>query len=98
MIKHIVMWKIVKDGTREEKLAQCEVFRQKTAYLQTIIPEIREAHVGFNVNEGGFDICIDSVFDDLDALNTYINNPEHLKVRAFLNSIQYEKVVFDYEF
>ena len=99
MIKHIVMWKILKDGTAEERLAACREFAEKTAYLQSIIPEIKEAKVGWNVNDGDvFHICIDSVFENLDDLNTYINNPEHMKVRTWLNSILYDKAVMDYEF
>ena len=98
MIKHIVFWKIHKNGTPEQKQASIQAFREKTQYLQTIIPEIREATVGANVNPDGFDVCIDSVFDNLEDLETYIQHPEHLKVRAFLDGIQYEKTVFDYEF
>lgn len=98
MIKHIVMWKILKDGTVEDRLAACKEFAVKTAYLQSIIPQIKEAKVGWNVNEGDvFHICIDSVFDSMEDLNTYINNPEHLKVREWLNSILYDKCVMDYE-
>ena len=99
MIKHIVFWKINRDGTAEERQATVEAFRQKTAYLKSIIPEIREATVGANMNKGDvFHVCIDSVFEDVDQLNTYINHPEHLKVREFMNSVSYDKTVFDYEF
>lgn len=99
MIKHIVFWKINKDGTVEDKLATVEAFRKKTEYLGTIIPEIKSATVGWNVNEGDvFHVCIDSVFEDLEALERYINHPEHLKVREFMNSVSYDKTVFDYNF
>ncbi len=99
MIKHIVLWKLHKDGTKEERLASIEEFRKKTEYLKTIIPEIQEATVGANLNEGDvFHVCIDSVFRSMEELNTYINHPEHLKVRAFMTSISYEKASFDYEF
>jgi len=99
MLKHIVMWKILKDGTPEERVAAGKEFEQKTAYLASIIPQIKEAKVGINVNEGDvFHICIDSVFENKEDLEIYINNPEHLKVRAWLNSILYDKAVMDYEF
>ena len=62
-------------------------------------PQIKSATVGYNVNEGDvFHVCIDSVFDSLDDLNTYIDHPEHQKVRAFMNEVSYDKTVFDYEF
>ena len=99
MIKHIVFWKINKDGTDSDRRATVEAFRKKTEYLQTIIPQIKSATVGYNVNEGDvFHVCIDSVFDSLEDLNTYIDHPEHQKVRAFMNEVSYDKTVFDYEF
>ena len=99
MIKHIVFWKINKDGTDSDRRATVEAFRKKTEYLQTIVPQIKSATVGYNVNEGDvFHVCIDSVFDSLDDLNTYIDHPEHQKVRAFMNEVSYDKTVFDYEF
>lgn len=99
MIKHIVFWKINKDGSDADRRATVEAFRQKTAYLQTIIPQIQSATVGYNVNEGDvFHVCIDSVFASLEDLNIYINHPEHLKVRTFMNDVSYDKTVFDYEF
>lgn len=99
MIKHIVFWKLHKDGTDEQRQASIEEFRQKTAYLKTIIPEIKEATVGSNISAGDvYHVCIDSVFCSQEELDTYINHPEHLKVREFMNSISYDKAVFDYEF
>ena len=50
MIKHIVFWKINKDGTDSDRRATVEAFRKKTEYLQTIIPQIKSATVGYNVN------------------------------------------------
>lgn len=99
MIKHIVFWKINKDGTEEERKATVEAFRQKTEYLKTIIPQIKEATVGYNYNDGDvFHVCIDSVFENEEELDKYIYHPEHLKVREFMNSVSYDKTVFDYKF
>ena len=99
MLKHIVYWKVCKNGTEEDRKKVVEQFREKTQYLQTIIPQIKEAHVGYNVNDGDvFHVCIDSVFNNLEELDQYINHPEHLKVREYMNSVSYDKTVFDYEF
>lgn len=60
MIKHIVFWKILKEGTDEDRQKAISQFRQKTEYLKTIIPEIQEATVGYNLNEGDvYHVCID---------------------------------------
>ena len=76
MLKHIVLWKIHKDGTKEQKLESYRAFKEKTRYLQTVIPEIVKAEVAYNLNEDGFDICIDSVFgsrEDLEAMEYAMN-------------------------
>lgn len=99
MIKHIVLWKINKDGTADDRKKTIGLFREKTERLKTIIPQIRHAYVGENIEtKDAFHVCIDSVFDSLEDLDVYINHPEHLKVREFMNSVAYEKTVFDYEF
>lgn len=99
MIKHIVLWKINKNGSLEDRRNTIESFKKKTEFLKTMIPEIKEATVGSNMNSGdAFHVCIDSTFDSEEALNTYIDHPEHLKVREFMNEVSYEKTVFDYTF
>ena len=99
MIKHLVFWKINKGGTDQDRTNTFHTFREKTAYLKTIIPQIKEATVGLNYREGDvFHLCIDSVFENDEDLQLYINHPEHLKVRAYLDSVSYDKTVFDYEF
>lgn len=99
MIKHIVLWKINKGGSVKERERTLKEFRDKTEYLKTIIPEIVEARVALSYNGGdAFHLCIDSVFESDEALQRYINNPEHLKVRDWLNEVSYDKTVFDYEY
>lgn len=97
MIKHIVFWKIAGDAATREDVVRG--FAEKTARLKDIIPEILEARVGHNVVEGDvFHVCIDSRFKSKEDLQAYIDHPEHLKVREFLNGVTYDKAVFDYEY
>ncbi len=99
MIKHIVFWKISPPGDREAHMKIVEEFGKKTAYLKTIIPEIVDAVVGHNFVEGDvFNICIDATFQSQEDLDAYINHPEHLKVREYMNSVTYDKAVFDYRY
>ncbi len=92
MIKHIVLWKI---NPGLDKQAVLEEFARRTEYLKTIIPEIKEARVALSY-AGDFELCIDSVFENDQELQVYINNPEHLKTRAWLNSVTCDKTSFDY--
>lgn len=98
MIKHIVLWKVTPPGDRHAHEKIYREFKEKTESLKRIIPEIAEATVGYNYNEGDvFNICIDSLFKSRADLDAYIRHPEHLKVRAFLDGVTYAKAVFDYE-
>ena len=97
MVRHIVMWKL--NGDAAQRAAAAEVFRKNTAHLTSIIPQIRQAEIGVNVNDGDvFHICYDSVFDSMEDLHAYINHPEHLKAREYYSSVSFEKTIFDYEF
>jgi Stress responsive A/B Barrel Domain. len=99
MVKHIVFWKINEGGTAADRERTCKEFCAKIEYLKTIIPQIKTAVVGLNYIEGDvFHICIDSIFESDGDLQAYINHPEHLKVREFMNSVSYDKTVFDYNF
>lgn len=98
MIKHIVMWKVHKDGTEQQRYESYLKFDEMTKNLKKIIPEIVETRAGYNTNANDFHICVDAIFKNKEDLETYIWHPEHLKVREFLNSILYEKAIFDYEY
>jgi hypothetical protein len=99
MIKHIVFWKILEKGSEADRFQAYQQFKAAVSDLQAVIPEIKQATVGYNFLTGDiFHVCIDSVFADEKDLQIYINHPEHLKLRAYLNTISYEKAIFDYEF
>ena len=98
MLKHIVFWKVCKDGTAEDRAAVIDTFSKKVDALRPIIPQIKDAVVAANINDGQFDVCIDSVFENKEELDAYIYHPEHLKVRAYMDSVSYDKTVFDYYF
>lgn len=96
MIKHIVLWKL--RGAESERQGYIDTFTKNTEYLKSILPQIRKAEIGGNFNEGdGFHIGIYCEFDNRADLDAYLNHPEHLKIRAYINSVTYDKTVFDYE-
>ncbi len=97
MVKHIVLWKICEGGTQEDREAVLKEFEKKIEYLKTIIPELKpETRVALSY-VGDYHLCIDGYFDDEEAVMRYINHPEHLKVRAWLDTLQYGKTTFRYE-
>ncbi len=98
MVRHIVFWKIHKDGTEDLRFKSFIKFTEMVENLKTVIPEIVEARTGYNKIDGEYHICIESLFNSWEDLNTYSVHPDHIKVRKFMDSIKYDKTVFDYEF
>lgn len=93
MIRHIVMWKF-RPGTESEQQRFLEGLRG----LQGVIPQLLRSEVAVNVGKGNYDAVLVSDFADLEALETYKNNPRHQAVSALCKSIREDRVAVDYEF
>lgn len=93
MIRHIVMWKF-RPGTEDEQQKFLEGLRD----LQGVIPQLLRSEVAVNVGEGNYDAVLVSEFADLEALETYKNDPRHQAVSALCKSIREDRVAVDYEF
>lgn len=93
MIRHIVLWKF-RPGTEAEQRQFLEGLRG----LQGVIPQLLRSEVAVNVGEGNYDAVLVSEFADLDALETYKNDPRHQAVSALCKSIREDRVAVDYEF
>lgn len=97
MIKHIILWKICKDGTEEDKQRVAETMARSYEEMKKTVPELRQdARVARGL-PGDYDLCVDALFEDMAALQRFNENPQHLKVRAYINEYAYDKVIFDYE-
>ena len=98
MLRHMVYWKINKDEDEAGRQEVFETFKQKTYALKPIIPETQGITVAMNIVGGdNYDICLDGNFENQEALARYIDHPEHLKVRAYIDTKTYAKTIFDYE-
>lgn len=93
MIRHIVMWKF-RPGTQAEQTQFLEGLRS----LQGVIPQLLRSEVAVNVGAGNYDAVLVSEFQDLDALETYKNDPRHQAVSALCKAIRTDRVAVDYEF
>lgn len=93
MIRHIVLWKF-RPGTEAEQRQFLEGLRG----LQGVIPQLLRSEVAVNVGEGNYDAVLVSEFADLEALETYKNDPRHQAVSALCKSIREDRVAVDYEF
>lgn len=98
MIKHIVMFRL-KDGLQpEERLQIMNTFKNSIERLPQTIPFIRYVHVGFNVNpKEKWDICLESVFDNLEDVATYSQHPQHVSAAKALMQHAAERSCVDFE-
>ena len=93
MIKHIVMWKFKEN--QEETMNQ---FLQGLNRLKDIIPEIKYMETGININPNNeYDAILISEFETMEALETYKNHPEHIKVSELCKSIRIDRQAIDYQ-
>ncbi len=92
MIKHIVMWKF-RPGTEKEM----NEFLTGLKGLYGVIPQIKEQEVGVNCVDGNYDAVLISLFDSLEALETYKKDPRHVAVSALCKSIRTDRVAVDFE-
>ena len=100
MYIHLVMWRLKEeaDGMSRPELA-AEVKRRLDA-LPATIKEIRRYDVGINIGAYGasfFDVGLISAFDTEDDFKRYCGYPEHDAVVAFIQSVQEDEQIVDFE-
>jgi hypothetical protein len=76
-----------------------EVKRRLDA-LRSVITEIRQYDVGINIGDYGasfFDVGLISTFDTKADFQRYCQYPEHDEVVAFIQSVQEDEQIVDFE-
>lgn len=92
MIKHVVMWKFLPNKEKEMR-----EFLEGLKNLYGVVPQIKAQEIGVNCAGGGYDAVLISLFDSLDDLNTYKNDPRHQAVSALCKAIRADRVAVDFE-
>lgn len=99
MIKHIVMWKLKEYAEGADKEQNAFKMQKMLMDLKDKIDSIVHIEVGININrsEAAYDVVLYSEFSDLEGLEAYQSHEEHLKVAAFVKTVNEDRVVVDYE-
>ena len=85
MLKHIVLFQLKPELTEAQRQSVMDNFKQGIMALPAIIPEIQSIAVNFNCNPAEqWDICLESTFASLEALDIYAQHPAHKAVGAEL--------------
>jgi len=100
MYKHVVFWKLKSEanGLSNQELA-LEVKRRLDS-LPAQISEIKAYEVAINIGDYGasfFDVSLISVFENKETFWAYTKYPEHDDVVAFIQSVQVDEQIVDYE-
>ena len=92
MVKHVVMWRL-KDQ------ADGPAIREKLEGMIGKVPSLAALETGENFasGEAAFDLVLITEHADRTALETYGNDPDHVKVKEFIAPRVAERVVVDFE-
>ncbi len=96
MIRHIVMWTLA-DQTADTKAANMSKMKEMLENLVGKIEGLRCLEVNPNIKDGGYDLCLYSEFDNIDALEHYRTHPLHKEVQKFVHSVISERGFCDSE-
>ncbi|CDG01190.1 Putative Stress responsive A/B barrel domain protein [Clostridium chauvoei JF4335] len=94
------MWKLKDNAEGNDKFINSNKIKDSLEALRGVISEIKFIEVGINIKEGeqAYDVVLNSEFNNLEELDKYQKNPEHLKVAGFIGKVADSRVVVDYEF
>lgn len=94
MIKHIVCFKL-KDNSREN----CEKARDVLMSMQGNVPLLRGIEVGIDFlhSERSYDLILQVLLDDAEALEAYQKDPYHCEVvKKHMHAVRSASVAVDY--
>jgi hypothetical protein len=94
------MWRLKEKAngmTRSELAAEV---KRRLSSLPPIIKEIRQYDIGLNIGDYGasfFDVGLISAFNTKADFEAYCRYPEHDEVVAFIQSVQEDEQIVDFE-
>lgn len=97
MIRHIVMWN-VRGDTPEEKTANIHHLQRSFHSLKGLIPGMLSLEIGIDVSRIGYacDVILHSEFESQEALDSYADHPEHLRVKREVGDLRIARYQVDY--
>lgn len=100
MYTHLVMWRFKDEAGGMSRPELAAEVKRRLDTLPAIIKEIRQYDVGINIGDYGasfFDVALISTFDTRADFQRYCQYPQHDEVVAFIQSVQDEEQIVDFE-
>lgn len=96
-IRHIVMWNFSNEFSADQSLQNANRIKTELEALEGVIDGLLKIVVVFPIKENSdFDIMLDSLFENDQALIAYQSHPEHLKVVGFIKQALRDRKCIDY--
>lgn len=81
MVKHIILWNLKDEFSKEEKKEIMNNIKRGLEALIDKVPGIVEIKVQIeSLLSSSADLMLDSTFESVEALKSYATHPEHVKV------------------
>ena len=100
MIKHIVFFGLADSAEGKTKAELAKYIKLELENLIHHIPEIKKIEVGINslhAPKTNYDLALYTEFESMEALNIYIEHPEHKRVADFVGKVRTTRAAVDYE-
>ena len=94
MIKHIVCFKL-----KDNSLENCEKAKEVLLSMNGNVPQLRGIEVGIDFlhSERSYDLILQVLLDDAEALAAYQNDPYHCSVvKKHMHAVRSASVAVDY--
>ena len=100
MYMHLVMWKLNDKAGGKTKEENAVEMKKRLDRLPAVIKEIKQYDVSINIGSYGasfYDLGLVASYDNVDDFWAYTKYPEHDAVLEFIQSIQEDEQIVDYE-
>jgi hypothetical protein len=100
MYIHLVMWRLKDEANGMSRPELAAEVKRRLDSLRSVIQEIRRCDVGINIGAyraSFFDVGLISAFDTKADFERYCRYPEHDEVVAFIQSVQEDEQIVDFE-
>lgn len=99
MVKHIVLWNFVDTLSEEEKKAAGAKMKALLEPIKEKVPGAVDIQVVCNeLVSSNKDVALISIFESVEALQTYQTHPDHVEAGKYVSSVTCDRACMDFEY
>lgn len=99
MIRHIVFFSMKPTALGQNGLANAHIMAEHFRRISKEIPGVFSVELGLNYNneERFYEMALNQIFENKQALEDYTSDPRHVAVRDFVRQVIDHRIVVDYD-